>query len=87
MQSLHGIHVHGFPNLFVVGPSQGANLISNFTHNLTEAGATIASVVSQALETGADEVEVTEEADFPDIDAWRNSGKYEGPDFRRTGDT
>jgi cation diffusion facilitator CzcD-associated flavoprotein CzcO len=37
MRSLHGIHVHGFPNLFIVGPAQGANLISNITHNLTEA--------------------------------------------------
>jgi cation diffusion facilitator CzcD-associated flavoprotein CzcO len=63
MQSLHGIHVHGFPNLFIVGPSQGANLISNITHNLTEAGTTIAAVVAHALETGVDEVEVTEEAE------------------------
>ena len=46
MQTLHGIHVHGFPNLFIVGPSQGANLISNITYNLTEAGSTIASVVA-----------------------------------------
>jgi cation diffusion facilitator CzcD-associated flavoprotein CzcO len=63
MQSLHGIHVHGFPNLFIIGLSQGANLISNITHNLVEAGTTIAAVVAHALETGADEVEVTEEAE------------------------
>ena len=63
MQSLHGIHVHGFPNLFVVGPSQGANLISNIPHNLTEAGQTVATIVAHALEIGADEVEVTEEAE------------------------
>ncbi len=63
MQSLHGIHVHGFPNLFVVGPSQGANLISNITHNLTEAGATIASVLAHALESGAAEVEVSTAAE------------------------
>ena len=63
MQSLHGIHVHGFPNLFVVGLSQGANLISNITHNLVEAGTTIAAVVAHALEVGADQVEVTEEAE------------------------
>ena len=34
----HGIHVHGFPNAFIVQPTQGANLISNVPHNLTEAG-------------------------------------------------
>jgi cation diffusion facilitator CzcD-associated flavoprotein CzcO len=63
MQSLHGIHVHGFPNLFIVGPSQGANLISNITQNLTEAGTTIAMIVNHALDCGADEVEVTAQAE------------------------
>ncbi len=63
MQSLHGIHVAGFPNLFIVGMSQGANLISNITYNLTEAGTTIAAVVAHALDAGAVEVEVTEEAE------------------------
>jgi cation diffusion facilitator CzcD-associated flavoprotein CzcO len=59
MRSLHGVHVHGFPNLFIEGLSQGANLISNITHNLNEAALSIAAVVSHALETGAEEVEVT----------------------------
>ncbi len=63
MQSLHGIHVHGFPNLFIVGLTQGASLISNITHNLTDTATTIAAVVSHALEVGADEVEVTAEAE------------------------
>ena len=66
MRSLHGIHVHGFPNLFVVGPSQGANLISNVPHNLVEAGQTIATMIAHAEEIGADEIEVTAEAE----DAW-----------------
>ena len=63
MESLHGIHVHGFPNLFVVGMSQGANLISNITHNLVEAATTIAAVVAHAIEVDADQVEVTQEAE------------------------
>jgi cation diffusion facilitator CzcD-associated flavoprotein CzcO len=62
MQSLHGMHVHDFPNLFVIGFSQAANLISNVTHNYSESGKTIAAVVAHALEVGAEEVEVTEEA-------------------------
>ena len=37
MRSLHGMHVTGFPNLFIVGPQQQANLISNITHNQVEA--------------------------------------------------
>ncbi|MCB9381764.1 MAG: NAD(P)/FAD-dependent oxidoreductase [Acidimicrobiaceae bacterium] len=63
MRSLHGMHVHGFPNLFVVGPNQGANLISNITQNLTEAGTTIAMIVNHALAGGSTEVEVTEQAE------------------------
>ena len=49
MRTKHGIHVHGFPNAFFVQPTQGANLISNVPHNLTEAGKTIAMVVRHAL--------------------------------------
>jgi cyclohexanone monooxygenase len=66
MRSKHGMHVHGFPNLFVVAPNQAANLISNVTHNFGEAGATIAAVVRQALDVGAEQVEVTQVAE----DAW-----------------
>jgi cation diffusion facilitator CzcD-associated flavoprotein CzcO len=66
MRSLHGIHVHGFPNAFVVSPTQGANLISNVPHNLTEAGRTIAVTVAHALATGHDRVEVSKAAE----DAW-----------------
>ncbi len=62
MRSKHGIHVHGFPNAFFVQPTQGANLISNVPHNLTESGRTIGAIVRHALETGAQEVEVTKEA-------------------------
>ena len=29
MRSLHGMHVHGFPNLFILGFSQAANQIAN----------------------------------------------------------
>jgi len=63
MQTLHGIHVHGFPNMFVVGVTQAANLISNVTHNLTEAGTTIAAVIARTLAAGDDEVEVSAEAE------------------------
>ena len=66
MRTLHGIHSHGFPNMFIVQPTQGANLISNVPHNLTESGRTIATIVRHALDEGAQEVEVTKEAE----DAW-----------------
>ena len=131
MKSKHGIHVHGFPNAFFVQPTQGANLISNVPHNLTEAGKTIATMVEHALDHGHKEIEVTQEAQdawvsllltgfgrmigapdctpgyynnegltpgpgaklavgypagptayFKYIDAWRNSGAFEGLSFR-----
>ena len=63
MVTMHGLHVHGFPNAFIVGPAQGAALISNVPHNLVEAGETIATIVSHALENDLDEVEVTTEAE------------------------
>ena len=66
MKSLHGIHVHGFPNAFFVQFTQGANLIANVPHNLTEAGRTIAMVVRRALDGGYKQIEVTQEAQ----DAW-----------------
>jgi hypothetical protein len=63
MRTLHGIHVHGFPNLYVIGISQAANLVSNVPHNFVEAGTTIASVVAAAEANGAVEVEVTEQGE------------------------
>ena len=131
MRSKHGIHVHGFPNAFFVQPTQGANLISNVPHNLTESGRTIATIVRHAVDEGAREVEVTKAAEdewvallltgagrmigsadctpgyynnegqdpgpraklnvgypagasayFRYIDEWRNSGRFEGLEFR-----
>lgn len=61
MVSLHGMHVHGFPNLFITGFAQGSNLISNVTQNLTEAADTVAAIVSVASRRGA-VVEATAEA-------------------------
>jgi cyclohexanone monooxygenase len=66
MRTLHGIHVRGFPNAFIVQPFQGANLISNVPHNLADAAKTIAQVVGHAVANGHAEVEVTQEAE----DSW-----------------
>jgi cation diffusion facilitator CzcD-associated flavoprotein CzcO len=78
MRSLHGIHVHGFPNLFVIGPAQGANLISNIPHNLVEAGQTTAAVIRHALDVGAREVEVSEEAEQAWIDLLLSNSRVFG---------
>jgi cyclohexanone monooxygenase len=73
MQSLHGIHVHGFPNLFIVGLAHGAALISNVPHNYLEAGATIATIVAHSLALdaeGAEGAEVTVEVTAEAERAW-----------------
>jgi len=59
MRTLHGIHVCGFPNAFIVQLSQGANHIANVPHNMSEAGATIAAVVDAVLGRGCRTVEPT----------------------------
>jgi len=74
MRTLHGIHVHGFPNLFIVQPTQGANLISNVPHNLTDAARTISTVVAHALDAGTTRVEVTAEAEQAWLDVLLSGG-------------
>jgi cyclohexanone monooxygenase len=66
MRTLHGIHAHGFPNAFFVQPTQGANLIANVPHNLTESGRTIAMTIKHAMASGFREIEVSKAAE----DAW-----------------
>ncbi|MEM9135006.1 MAG: NAD(P)/FAD-dependent oxidoreductase [Actinomycetota bacterium] len=80
MHSLHGRHVHGFPNLFVVGFQQAANLISNVPHNLTEAAKTVTAVIDHALATGADEVECTAEAQAAWVEKLKAGGRTFGND-------
>ncbi len=63
MRTKHGTHVHNFPNLFIVQPTQGANLISNVPHNLTESGKTIAMTIRHALDHGYSQIEVTPDAE------------------------
>jgi cyclohexanone monooxygenase len=66
MRTLHGMHVHAFPNLFIVQITQGANLVSNVPHNFVEAGLTVATLVRHALDRGHQQIEVNKEAE----DAW-----------------
>ncbi len=66
MRTLHGIHVHGFPNMFIVQPTQGANLISNVPHNIVDSARTITVTILHALGNGFAEVEPSRPAE----EAW-----------------
>ncbi len=80
MRTLHGLHARNFPNLFVIGPAQGANLISNVPHNLTEAATTLGAILAHAEEVGAEEVEVTAEAEDAWVTLLLNGGRRFGAD-------
>jgi cation diffusion facilitator CzcD-associated flavoprotein CzcO len=66
MRSLHGVHVHGFPNAFLVELGQGGNFLANVPHNLLDAARTVAAVVSHMSDNGLDVVDVIREAE----DSW-----------------
>jgi cation diffusion facilitator CzcD-associated flavoprotein CzcO len=66
MRSMHGVHVHGFPNAFLVQLGQGGNFVANVPHNLNDAAKTVAAVVAHMVRNGFDTVEVTRDAE----DAW-----------------
>ncbi|MBP2454778.1 flavin-containing monooxygenase [Mycolicibacterium lutetiense] len=59
MRTLHGMHVHGFPNMFLLQMFQGAFMGANVPHNYVEQAKTIARLVKHATENGNAEVEVT----------------------------
>jgi cation diffusion facilitator CzcD-associated flavoprotein CzcO len=130
MRTMHGNHVPGFPNAFIVQGSHGANMLFNFSHDLAESARTIAAVINHTVRNGFAEVEVTKQAEdawvrlllsgprptwqsectpgyynfegqnselwerlragypegpvayFKYIDQWRNSGRFDGLEFR-----
>ena len=65
MRSLHGMHVHGFPNCFIMGPAQSGFTV-NYPHMLDEQAQHLAYIVGQATTSDSTMVEVTAEAE----EAW-----------------
>ena len=62
MRSMHGMHVHGFPNLFIVGHAQGG-FTANYPHLLDQAVGHLSHIIGHALAGAIREVEVTAEAE------------------------
>jgi cyclohexanone monooxygenase len=62
LRTLHGMHSHGFPNCFIMGPQQ-AGFTANYPHLLEEQSRHIAYILTQARQRGATTVEATEEAE------------------------
>jgi cyclohexanone monooxygenase len=61
-QTLHGIHCHGFPNLFILSTTQSA-WDANFVHMMEEQSRHIAYIIDEVRKRGAETVEVTAEAE------------------------
>ena len=74
MRTMHGMHVHDFPNLFITQLGHGANLVSNVPHNFTETSRAIAALVSHALDGGYEVVEVTDVAEKAWMELISSSG-------------
>ncbi|MFE3188515.1 flavin-containing monooxygenase [Nocardia sp. NPDC059240] len=65
-KTLHGMHVHSFPNLFIVQLAQAAFFGLNATSGWNDTAITIGTIVDHAVRNGYTEVENTQEAQ----DAW-----------------
>lgn len=68
LRTLHGLHIHGFPNAFMVQMNQGANMVSNIPHNIVDHAKTITQIVTHAEANGFAEVEPTVEAESAWVD-------------------
>lgn len=62
MRTLHGVHTHGFPNLFIISNSQ-AGFTTNFPHAMDETAKHICYVLEKSAEEGARTIEVSKEAE------------------------
>ncbi|HWC40243.1 MAG TPA: NAD(P)/FAD-dependent oxidoreductase [Acidimicrobiales bacterium] len=62
MRSMFGMHVHGFPNMFILGHTQGGFTV-NYPHLLDEASTHMCHIVRHAVDNDVREVEVTADAE------------------------
>lgn len=62
MRTLHGIHTHGFPNLFIISNSQ-SGFTTNFPHSMDETACHIGYILNRCLEENISTVEVSESAE------------------------
>jgi cation diffusion facilitator CzcD-associated flavoprotein CzcO len=76
MRSVHGMHVHGFPNMFVLGHTQGGFTV-NYPHLLDEATQHACHVLRHAVEHDL-VVEATAEGE----EAWLTALTESARDFR-----
>jgi cyclohexanone monooxygenase len=62
VKTLHGMHIRGFPNCFMMSIAQ-SGLTVNFPYMINEQAKHIAYIIERALETGISSLETSEEAE------------------------
>jgi cyclohexanone monooxygenase len=67
VRTLHGMHVHGFPNCFIMSNPQ-AGFTANFPHLLGEQAKHVAYIVRKAIDEKVAALEVTAEAEQAWVD-------------------
>ena len=65
MRTLHGLHTHGFPNLFIISNGQAA-FTTNFPHAMDESAQQISYIINQCLNRNINTVDANLQAE----DAW-----------------
>jgi len=68
VRTLHGLHIHGFPNCFMMSIAQ-SGLTVNFPYMINEQAKHLAYIVAQALDRGIEKLEVTAEAEAGWVEA------------------
>ncbi len=74
MRSVHGMHVHGFPNMFVLGHTQGGFTV-NYPHLLEEASAHLCHVLRHAIDHDLATVEATTDGEEQWLDRLAESAR------------
>ena len=65
-RSMHGIHIHGFPNYFYIGGLEQAGRTANFAHMLTNHAKHLGAIIKECSGNCTNTIEVTEEGE----EAW-----------------
>ncbi len=66
--TLHGMHIHGFPNCFMMSIAQ-SGLTVNFPYMINEQAKHVAYIVERALDRGLESLEASEQAEAEWVDA------------------
>jgi len=75
VRTMHGMHSHGFPNCFIMGPQQSGFTV-NFPHMLDEQARHIAYIVKRAFDDGIEAFEVSDEAEQAWVDEVLGAARF-----------